>query len=54
LVNLKLTSAGLILSGRGQRERVPAGEIGRRLAEKLPVAAHVFIDPTQTAPAGRQ
>ena len=29
-----------------------ADEIDRRLAEKLPVAPHVFIDPTQTAPAG--
>ena len=31
-----------------------ADEIDQRLAEKLPVAPHVFIDPTQTAPAGRQ
>jgi cation diffusion facilitator family transporter len=31
-----------------------ADDIDRRLAEKLPVAPHVFIDPTQTAPAGRQ
>jgi cation diffusion facilitator family transporter len=27
-----------------------ADDIDRRLAEKLPVAAHVFIDPTQTSP----
>jgi cation diffusion facilitator family transporter len=31
-----------------------ADEIDRRLGEKLPVAPHVFIDPTQTAPAARQ
>jgi cation diffusion facilitator family transporter len=31
-----------------------ADEIDNRLAEKLPVTPHVFIDPTQTAPAGRQ
>ena len=31
-----------------------ADEIDQRLAEKLPVAPHVFIDPTQTAAAGRQ
>jgi len=30
-----------------------ADEIDRRLAEKLPVVPHVFIDPTQTAPAAR-
>jgi cation diffusion facilitator family transporter len=30
-----------------------ADEIDRRLGEKLPVTPHVFIDPTQTAPAGR-
>jgi cation diffusion facilitator family transporter len=27
-----------------------AGDIDRRLAEKLPVLPHVFIDPTQTSP----
>ena len=31
-----------------------ADEIDRRLAQKLPVAAHVFIDPTQTARGARQ
>jgi cation diffusion facilitator family transporter len=31
-----------------------ADEIDRRLSEKLPVTPHVFIDPTQTAPAQRQ
>jgi cation diffusion facilitator family transporter len=31
-----------------------ADEIDRRLAEKLPVTPHVFIDPTQTAQAARQ
>lgn len=30
-----------------------ADEIDRRLSEKLPVTPHVFIDPTQTASAGR-
>jgi divalent metal cation (Fe/Co/Zn/Cd) transporter len=27
-----------------------ADDIDRRLAEKLPVVPHVFIDPTQTSP----
>ena len=31
-----------------------ADEIDRRLAEKLPVVPHVFIDPTQTARSGSQ
>jgi divalent metal cation (Fe/Co/Zn/Cd) transporter len=29
-----------------------ADEIDARLSEKLPLQAHVFIDPTQTGPAG--
>ena len=31
-----------------------ADEIDRRLADKLPVTPHVFIDPTQTAQPARQ
>ena len=30
-----------------------ADDIDQRLAEQLPVAPHVFIDPTQTAPVAR-
>jgi cation diffusion facilitator family transporter len=36
--------------GASQAEDL-AGEIDSRLAEKLPLQPHVFIDPTQTSPA---